>query len=56
MLDGKRYYAVLPDENPEIRQRLQSLFDLMAKLETLLRRDIEELRVETPRSERSNNP
>ena len=33
MLDGKRYYAVFPDENPEMRDRMRSFFDALKKLE-----------------------
>jgi len=48
MLDGKRYYAVFPDENPEIRQRMQNLFGLLKKLEKEFRQNIEQFRVDTP--------
>jgi hypothetical protein len=47
MLDGKRYYAVFPDENPEIRQRMRTLFDLLKKLEPEFRQHIERLPIET---------
>ncbi len=46
MLDGKSYYTIFPDESSEMKVRLQSLFEKMAKLEDMLRRHIEELRVE----------
>jgi len=47
MLDGKRYYAVFPDENPEIRRRMRTLFDLLKKLEPEFRQHIERLPIET---------
>jgi hypothetical protein len=48
MFDGKRYYAVFPDENPEIRLRMRNLFDLLKKLEIQFRQPSEQFRVETP--------
>ncbi|MGD0317605.1 MAG: hypothetical protein ABSB37_17065 [Xanthobacteraceae bacterium] len=48
MLDGKRYYADFPDENPEIRLRMQNLFGLLKKLEKEFRQSIEPFRAETP--------
>jgi len=55
MLDGKRYYTAFPDEDSEVRVRMQNLFDKIAELDRELRRNIEELRDETPRSEGTNN-
>ena len=46
MPDGKSYYTVFRDESSEMKVRLQSLFEKMAKLEEMLRRHIEELRAE----------
>ncbi len=43
MLDGKRYFAAFPDENPEIRQRMQTLGDLLKKLDKEFRPHIERL-------------
>ena len=40
MLDGKRYYAVFPDESPEMQDRMRSLFDLLKKLQKQLRTEI----------------
>jgi hypothetical protein len=47
MLDGKRYYALFPDENPEMRQRMKRLFDALQKLEKEFRRHFEHFRGET---------
>jgi hypothetical protein len=33
MLDGKRYFAAFPDENPEMRLRMHTLGVLLKKLE-----------------------
>jgi len=40
MLDGKRYYAVFPDESPEVQDRMRNLFDLLRKLQKQLRAEI----------------
>ena len=47
MLDGKRYFAAFPDESPEIRQRMQTLSDLLKKLDKEFRTYLEQFRVET---------
>ena len=54
MLDGNRYYAAFPDENPEIQLRMRSLFDLRKKLEKELRRHIEQFRVEKTHTDGDN--
>lgn len=41
MLDGKRYFAAFPDENPEIRLRIQTLGDLLKKLDKEVRQHLE---------------
>jgi hypothetical protein len=46
MLDGNRYYAAFPDENPEIRLRMRTLFDLLKKLEKEFRQHIEQFPIE----------
>ncbi len=56
MLDGKRYYAVFPDENPEIRQRMRNLFDLLKKLEKEFRQPSQQFRVEMPYPGGGNEP
>ena len=56
MLDGNRYYAAFPDENPEIRQRMRTLFDLLKKLEKGFRPCIEQFRLETPHPDGSKKP
>jgi hypothetical protein len=48
MFDGKRYYAIFPDENPEIRLRMRNFFDLLKKLEKEFWQPSEQFRVETP--------
>jgi hypothetical protein len=56
MLDGKRYYAAFPDENPEIQPRMRNLCDLLKKLEKEFRQHIEEFRVETTHPGGDNKP
>jgi hypothetical protein len=46
MLDGKRYFAAFPDESPEIRQRMQTLGDLLKKLDKEFRPHIEQFPIE----------
>ena len=33
MLDGKRYYAVFPDEDPELRPRIRAVLDALGNLD-----------------------
>jgi hypothetical protein len=41
MLDGKRYYAVFPDENPELRPRLRAVLDALADVNNAFRQHLE---------------
>jgi hypothetical protein len=41
MLDGKRYYAVFPDENPELRRRIRAVLDALANVNKAFRRHFE---------------
>ena len=41
MLDGKRYYAVFPDENPELRPRLRAVLDALADVNKAFRQHLE---------------
>jgi hypothetical protein len=43
MLDGKRYYAAFPDENPE-RPIPRALLNALEKLEAQFRKHIKEFR------------
>ncbi len=56
MLDGKRYCAVFPDENPEIRLRMRNLFHLLKKLEKEFRQPSEQFRIETPYPDGGSEP
>ena len=49
MLDGKRYFAAFPDENPEMRLRIETLGVLLKKLEKEFRQHIEPFR--TPQTD-----
>jgi hypothetical protein len=55
MLDGKRYYAVFPDESPEMQDRMRSLFDALKKLERAFRQ-MESFRGESNNSDYTNKP
>ncbi len=48
MLDGDLYYAAFPDENPEIRLRIQTLSDLLKKLDKESRPAIEQFSITRP--------
>jgi hypothetical protein len=56
MLDGNRYYAAFPDENPEIRLRMRTLFDLLKKLEKEFRQHIEHFPIEPTSADGDNEP
>ena len=36
MLDGKRYYAVFPDEDPELRPRIRAVLDALGNLDKVI--------------------
>ena len=38
MLDGKRYYADFPDEDPELRPRITAVLQALGKVEKVFRR------------------
>jgi hypothetical protein len=40
MLDGKRYYAVFPDENPELWPRVRAVLDALANLDKAFRQHL----------------
>jgi hypothetical protein len=48
MLDGNRYYAAFPDENPEIGLRMRTLSDLLKKLDKELRPTLNNLTSKLP--------
>ena len=56
MLDGNRYYAAFPDENPEIRLRMRTLFDLLKKLEKDFRQHMEHFPIEPTPADRARIP
>ncbi len=56
MLDGNRYCAAFPDENPEIRLRMRTLFDLLKKLEKKFRQHIEQFPIEPTPADGDNEP
>ena len=41
MLDGKRYYAVFPDEDPELRPRIRAVLDALGNLDKVFRQHFE---------------
>ena len=53
MLDGKRYYAAFPDENPE-RPTPRALLNALEQLEAQFSKHITEFRVKAGRSARDD--
>lgn len=51
MLDGKRYYAAFPDEDPELRPRITAVLHALAKVEKAIRKHVEQFQPEVPKSE-----
>jgi hypothetical protein len=41
MLDGKRYYAAFPDEDPVLRLRIAAVHRALGKVEKALRKRVE---------------
>jgi hypothetical protein len=41
MLDGKRYFAVFPDEDPELRPRIRAVLDALGNLDKAFRQHFE---------------
>ena len=56
MLDGKRYYAAFPDDDPEIQLRMRNLIELLKKIEKEFRQHIEQFRIETTHPAGDNKP
>ena len=41
MLDGKRYYAMFPDEDPALRPRIRAVLDALRNLDKAFRQHLE---------------
>ena len=41
MLDGKRYYAMFPDEDPELRPQIRAVLDALGNLDKAFRQHLE---------------
>lgn len=50
MLDGKRYYADFPDEDPELRPRITAVLQALGKVEKVFRKHAEVFRAEELKS------
>ena len=57
MMDGKRYYAVFPDEHPELRPRVRAVLDALANVNKAFRQHLEAFQPDSlhrePRASRS---
>jgi hypothetical protein len=55
MLDGKRYYAAFPDEDPELQPRVRAVLDALGKLNKAFRQHFEAFQPSDPdRKPRTN--
>ena len=50
MLDGKRYYADFPDEDPELRPRIAAVLQALGKVQEGFRKHAEVFRAEELKS------
>jgi hypothetical protein len=50
MLDGKRYYADFPDEDPELRPRITAVLQALGEVEKVFRKHAEVFRAEELKS------
>ena len=50
MLDGKRYYAAFPDEDPMLRLRITAVLQALGKVEKAFRKHAEVFQAEEPKS------
>jgi hypothetical protein len=50
MLDGKRYFADFPDEDPELRPRIAAVLQALGKVEKVFRKHAEVFRAEELKS------
>jgi hypothetical protein len=46
MLDGKRYYATFPDEDPKLRLRITAVLQALGKVEKAFRKHAEVFQAE----------
>jgi hypothetical protein len=56
MLDGKRYYAVLPDEDPELRPRISAVLQPLEKVEKAFRKHVKPFQAEELKSDTRSAP
>ena len=50
MLDGKRYYAVFPDEDPKLRPRITAVLHALGNVEKAFRKHVESFHAEDLKS------
>jgi hypothetical protein len=50
MLDGNRYYADFPDEDPELRPRITAVLQALGKVEKVFQKHAEVFRTEELKS------
>jgi hypothetical protein len=56
MLDGKRYYAAFPDEDPELRPRIMAVLQALGKVEKAFRKHAEAFQAEECKSATTSAP
>jgi hypothetical protein len=56
MLDGKRYYAAFPDEDPVVRTRIAAVLNALGKVDKAFRKRAEPSRSEEIQTDASAPP
>ena len=56
MLDGKRYYAAFPDEDPKLRLRITAVLQALGKVEKAFRKLAEVFQAEELKSATTITP
>jgi hypothetical protein len=56
MLDGKRYYAAFPDEDPELQPRLTAVLQALGKVEKAFRKNLEPFQAQELKSDTTSAP
>jgi hypothetical protein len=56
MLDGKRYYAAFPDEDPELRPRIMAVLQALGKVEKAFRKHADVFRAGELKTDTTSAP
>jgi hypothetical protein len=56
MLDGKRYYAVFPDEDPKLQPRIRAVLEALGNLDKAFRKHLEAFQPKNLDRDSGNSP